>query len=66
MVYYDVEADAQKTIDTSRLSNIKIWVADYQSKDAPAYRGTYQMWQYSNTGSVGGISGNVDLDYYIE
>ena len=66
MVYYDVEADAQKTIDTSRLSNIKIWVADYQSKDAPAYSGTYQMWQYSNTGSVSGISGNVDLDYYIE
>ncbi|MBQ1172890.1 MAG: hypothetical protein IIX48_09885 [Lachnospiraceae bacterium] len=66
MVYYDVEADSQKTIDTSRLSNIKIWVADYQSKDTPAYRGTYQMWQYSNTGSVSGISGNVDLDYFVE
>lgn len=66
MVYYDVEADSQKTIDTSRLSNIKIWVADYQSKETPAYRGTYQMWQYSNTGSVSGISGNVDLDYFVE
>lgn len=66
MVYYDVEADSQKTIDTSRLPDIKIWVADYQSKDKPAYRGTYQMWQYSNTGSVSGISGNVDLDYFVE
>lgn len=66
MVYYDVEADSQKTIDTSRLSDIKIWVADYQSKDKPAYCGTYQMWQYSNTGSVSGISGNVDLDYFVE
>ncbi|MCD7810334.1 MAG: D-Ala-D-Ala carboxypeptidase family metallohydrolase [Ruminococcus sp.] len=38
-----------------------IWVAQWAS--ACSYTGTYQLWQYSNTGSVDGISGNVDLDY---
>lgn len=40
-----------------------IWVAQWAS--ACSYTGTYQLWQYSNTGSVDGISGNVDLDYAV-
>ncbi|MCD7958273.1 MAG: hypothetical protein LUF89_01805 [Ruminococcus sp.] len=40
-----------------------IWVAQWVS--ACSYAGTYQLWQYSNTGSVDGISGNVDLDYAV-
>ena len=28
----------------------------------PSYNGAYQMWQYTSTGSVPGISGNVDLN----
>ena len=35
------------------------WVADYSS--SMGFTGT--MWQYSCTGSVSGISGDVDLDY---
>ena len=66
MVYYDVAALSGKTLELSALSGIKVWVADYEHEAGPAYTGEYQMWQYSNTGSVGGISGNVDLDYYIE
>lgn len=38
------------------------WIARYAS--ATGYDKDYDMWQYSETGSVPGISGNVDLDYW--
>ena len=37
------------------------WVAQYSSKCD--YKGAYDMWQYSSSGKVTGISGNVDMDY---
>lgn len=37
-----------------------LWVAQWGN--ACTYSGNYDMWQYSSTGSVPGISGNVDLD----
>ncbi|MFR8294887.1 MAG: LysM peptidoglycan-binding domain-containing protein [Ruminococcus sp.] len=37
-----------------------LWVAEYGSRCN--YGGTYGMWQYSSTGRVSGISGNVDMD----
>lgn len=39
------------------------WVAHYN--DSCGYQGGYAMWQYSCTGSVDGISENVDLNYLI-
>ena len=47
-------------LDASQLSAYKIWLAQYAA--APTYKGTYDMWQYKSTGSVGGISGDVDMD----
>lgn len=38
-----------------------VWVAHY-GVSRPDYSGIYGMWQKSNTGSLAGISGNVDLD----
>lgn len=38
-----------------------IWVAHY-GVSKPSYSGQYGMWQYSSTGRVGGINGNVDVD----
>lgn len=38
-----------------------VWVAHY-GVGKPDYSGSYGMWQKSSTGSVEGISGNVDLD----
>lgn len=38
-----------------------IWVAHY-GVSKPSYSGDYGMWQYSATGKVSGINGNVDLD----
>ena len=37
------------------------WVAQYNSKCT--YTGPYAMWQYSSSGKVNGISGNVDMNY---
>mgnify|MGYP000306705327 FL=1 len=48
-------------MNASALANYPLWVADYRS--SLGYTGQYGMWQYSSTGSVSGISGNVDLDY---
>lgn len=38
-----------------------IWVAHWGVKN-PSYNGTYGMWQFSATGAVKGINGDVDLD----
>ncbi len=39
-----------------------IWVAHYNTSK-PAFNRNYGLWQYSCTGSVQGITGNVDRDY---
>lgn len=46
-----------------------IWLACYPSKasSGSGYSGTYSYWQYTSTGSVDGISGNVDCNFrYIK
>ena len=45
----------------SRFNNWTKWVAQYNT--VCNYQGKYDMWQCSCTGSVPGISGNVDLNY---
>lgn len=46
----------------SQLDNYERWVAQYNS--SCWYEGDYSLWQYSSSGSVPGISGNVDMNYY--
>lgn len=38
------------------------WIARYAS--TTGYNKDYDMWQYSDSGSIPGISGNVDLNYW--
>ncbi len=49
-------------MNSSVLSKYDIWVA-HTGVTKPSYSGSYGMWQYSHTGRVNGITGNVDLDY---
>lgn len=51
--YYD-------NLDTSQLSTYNIWVAQYNT--VCNYSGRYDMWQYTSSGKVPGISGNVDMN----
>lgn len=37
------------------------WIAQYNSKCT--YAGKYDIWQYTSSGKVNGISGNVDMNY---
>lgn len=37
-----------------------LWIAEWGNK--VNYSGSYGMWQYSSTGKVNGITGNVDMD----
>ena len=55
----------ENQLDMSKLSNYAVWLAQYASK--PTYKGDYGMWQYSSTGKVNGISGNVDMNWcYVD
>ena len=48
-------------IDTPSLSNYRLWLAQYAA--APSYSRTrFDIWQYTSKGSIGGISGRVDLN----
>lgn len=41
-----------------------LWVAHYNGRRAPRYRGPWVMWQYTEQGRVKGIRGPVDLDVF--
>ena len=49
-------------MNSSVLSSYDVWVA-HTGVSKPNFSGNYGMWQYSHTGKVNGISGNVDLNY---
>lgn len=39
-----------------------VWLANYTSNTS--YNGDFKFWQYSSSGSVDGISGRVDMNFY--
>lgn len=47
-------------MNAGSLSSYKIWLAQYNT--APTYSGKIDLWQYTSKGSVGGISGNTDMN----
>ena len=47
-------------IDASQLTSYKIWVAQYYT--SCTYSGSYSMWQYTDSGTIDGINGKVDLN----
>lgn len=47
-------------LNASELEHYTIWVAQYNT--VCNYPGKYDIWQYTSTGKVPGISGNVDLN----
>lgn len=52
-------------LDMNMLKDVDIWVARYRSLNSGhgyTGKGNVVMWQYSSTGSVSGINGNVDLN----
>lgn len=47
----------------TKYSDRPMWIAQYNSKMTHKQPSLFGMWQYSSTGSVNGIKGNVDMDH---
>ena len=45
-----------------RPGRYKIWLADWKTQ--PSYVGTFHFWQFSASGRISGINGNVDVNVY--
>lgn len=68
-MFYAAASDLTDSVkwDTEKIQNkYKIWVASYPDLtypqiETPNYIGKYDMWQYTDKGSVSGIKGDVDL-----
>lgn len=63
MIYHNTEMGAM-LIDLSQLTEYPKWFAGYNKEFYWPYE--YQLWQYSESGSVNGIKGNVDLDLWLQ
>ena len=57
---YISRSPLQNYITAEVASRYALWIAEYGSKCN--YGGSYGMWQYTDKGSVPGVSDNVDLD----
>lgn len=62
MIYAN-KNDLTSTIDGSSLGkSYNIWLANYNAK--ASYTGAYQYWQYTEKGTVDGISGYTDCNFW--
>lgn len=59
MVYFN-PSEGYKQYDLSQLMNYPFWLAQYNS--VPTFYYDFDMWQYTSTGRVPGISGSVDIN----
>lgn len=62
MVYSNMLWEAYQ-FDLKQLSEYPIWYADYEELPQTPYR--FSFWQYTNTGRVDGVTGDVDLDIQL-
>lgn len=53
-------------IEYSRIKNYRIWYAQYpyhwSESSKPSYGNHIDIWQYSSSGKVSGLSGNIDMN----
>lgn len=62
---YISRSPLQQYISASVANKYALWIAEYASKCN--YDGAFGMWQYSSTGKINGINGNVDCDHcYVD
>lgn len=61
-MYYGSPNFLESSFDVAQLTNYDCWLANYTTKTT--YGGDYIYWQYSSTGQVDGIVGNVDCNFF--
>lgn len=59
MVYANKDWMTNRINAGGLVSGSTVWLAQYRS--SCTYGGSYQMWQFTESGSIPGISGNVDM-----
>ena len=54
----------ENKLDMTKLSDAKVWLAHWTHyiEKRPTYKGLYEAWQYTDVGTVSGISKAVDRD----
>ena len=62
MIYFTRYLGYRKYI-LRELADYGFWYAEYEPRPRVAF--DFDMWQYSDTGSVAGVDGNVDLNIYF-
>lgn len=62
MVYFNTRQSFDR-LYLNELTDYKFWLAQYD--DALDYPYRVDMWQYTETGSVPGVEGNVDINLYF-
>ena len=62
MVYFNPQM-ARQRLELERLTDYGFWLAMYSDEMTFQYR--VDMWQYTCTGAVPGIQGDVDINLYF-
>lgn len=63
-VYFNL-TDAYVRYDLDKISDYAFWYAQHEGS-SPLFYYQYGIWQYTNSGKVDGISGNVDINICFE
>lgn len=61
MIYTGLE-NAYQRMNLSWLTDYPLWFAQYSSRNRPDMYYNYRIWQYTDSGTVPGIEGKVDMD----
>ena len=64
MVYMNTY-DGYIKYDLSRLAGYDVWYAGQYNGAYPRFLYDFQLWQYTDSGSVNGIKGKVDMDLWF-
>ena len=59
MVYFNQDM-GYLTYDLREFTDLALWLAEYDER--PDFYYHFDLWQYTHTGTVAGIEGNVDLN----
>jgi GH25 family lysozyme M1 (1,4-beta-N-acetylmuramidase) len=59
-VVYASRSWLNNQLKSKKLDRYDKWLAEWSEK--PTYKGTFNMWQYTDKGSVSGVKGDVDMN----
>ena len=62
-MFYSYRNMLDNSLNASLIDNkYKVWMAQYSTNNS--YSGDFEFWQYTSSGSVTGLSGNIDCNFW--